>query len=604
VTSPREDGGELSTGLLRCPFCHDDVNVAAGDWLACKQCLARHHAPCWTESGGCASCHATETLLQQTLPAPSSSRAAPPWSLVVAVGAIGGAVGFLHLKTDARLQGVEARLGEQASVSARRVGELQTILSKDLAGAATDRGRDLAAAGERTRRVVALESMFARLSQGVRDPAQLRAQRPATLAVANPPPAATEQPGDVVTTLPGTYEDLCVADGGKYLVVKLKDREGLVVFDTDERKIAGTLDVARKDFAFAAGGRVVLVYDRAKNVLESWDVAKLERTKTKPNPFSTPILALVMGHSRDDEALVRRIGKASLLRTATLAPPDGEENDFPSSWSVTKPPFLRADRDLTSVVELAVDNGVTVSVYARNGRAFAFKSFQAPEGAVVPGDDGRFYTSMGSIFSSDLTRLARPDPTSLLPGIGGGFVLGLGRGGRISIHRSPGHFALATCGTCPGWPSDSHSNTPAPIDDFGGLTGDRRITFLPGRNRIVFVPPSNDRIVCRDFDLKASLDKTGFDYVHVASTAPGRATPGTTWEYQVRVLTNATELKYSLARAPEGMSVSDSGKVSWSVPASFSGSEKVILFVRAGSDRQTTYQEFRITSDGGAPPAK
>jgi hypothetical protein len=41
---------------VRCPWCHDELAVATGEWLACGSCLARHHPDCWAEATACASC--------------------------------------------------------------------------------------------------------------------------------------------------------------------------------------------------------------------------------------------------------------------------------------------------------------------------------------------------------------------------------------------------------------------------------------------------------------------------------------------------------------------------------------------------------------------
>lgn len=63
------------SGLGRCPFCHDDVHVEAGAWVACQQCLARHHTGCWAEGGRCAACGAARAL----------DRRAGPRSAVIAL---------------------------------------------------------------------------------------------------------------------------------------------------------------------------------------------------------------------------------------------------------------------------------------------------------------------------------------------------------------------------------------------------------------------------------------------------------------------------------------------------------------------------------------
>ncbi len=42
------------TAGQRCPFCHDAVPAQTG--VACADCLARHHAPCWEEHARCSAC--------------------------------------------------------------------------------------------------------------------------------------------------------------------------------------------------------------------------------------------------------------------------------------------------------------------------------------------------------------------------------------------------------------------------------------------------------------------------------------------------------------------------------------------------------------------
>lgn len=55
AVAPRDDV-RVASSRARCPFCHADVDADAADWVACKGCLARHHLPCWGESGACATC--------------------------------------------------------------------------------------------------------------------------------------------------------------------------------------------------------------------------------------------------------------------------------------------------------------------------------------------------------------------------------------------------------------------------------------------------------------------------------------------------------------------------------------------------------------------
>jgi hypothetical protein len=54
----------VAQSALRCPFCHGTVEVAARDWVACRTCLARHHAACWQDGKTCASCGGRERLVE------------------------------------------------------------------------------------------------------------------------------------------------------------------------------------------------------------------------------------------------------------------------------------------------------------------------------------------------------------------------------------------------------------------------------------------------------------------------------------------------------------------------------------------------------------
>lgn len=60
------DRDDVHVVANRCPFCRDTVSVDDDATLVCQRCLARHHAPCWSEDkrggGRCSACGATERL--------------------------------------------------------------------------------------------------------------------------------------------------------------------------------------------------------------------------------------------------------------------------------------------------------------------------------------------------------------------------------------------------------------------------------------------------------------------------------------------------------------------------------------------------------------
>jgi hypothetical protein len=72
VESARDDAKReditVSRSATRCPYCHEDVVVAARDWVACRSCLARHHESCWAERAACSTCSEREALVSASAP--------------------------------------------------------------------------------------------------------------------------------------------------------------------------------------------------------------------------------------------------------------------------------------------------------------------------------------------------------------------------------------------------------------------------------------------------------------------------------------------------------------------------------------------------------
>lgn len=71
---PREREPEVHVGHspVRCPFCHEDVQVEGEAWVACAGCLARHHAECWSETARCGACKGTQSLAKSGPPVTTS----------------------------------------------------------------------------------------------------------------------------------------------------------------------------------------------------------------------------------------------------------------------------------------------------------------------------------------------------------------------------------------------------------------------------------------------------------------------------------------------------------------------------------------------------
>jgi len=110
----------------------------------------------------------------------------------------------------------------------------------------------------------------------------------------------------------------------------------------------------------------------------------------------------------------------------------------------------------------------------------------------------------------------------------------------------------------------------------------------------------NDKLHLYKFDLGAALEKSGVNYLFVASRPPG-AEPGKVYKYTVAVKSKKGGVKAKLDAGPEGMKVTEDGTVTWNVPNDFTGGESVIL-TTSDKGGQEVFHTF--TPPVAALPAK
>lgn len=66
---------QVQAHYIRCPYCHDNVQPDTDDWVACQQCLARHHTECWENR--CSACQCADHLQPGTNSSPSQNDSNP-----------------------------------------------------------------------------------------------------------------------------------------------------------------------------------------------------------------------------------------------------------------------------------------------------------------------------------------------------------------------------------------------------------------------------------------------------------------------------------------------------------------------------------------------
>jgi len=427
------------------------------------------------------------------------------------------------------------------------------------------------------------------------------------LASAAPLRAADDE---ITTKLPAKCDECQVAGAGQYLVMKLKSTRGLTVYDAKTQKLS-TLELPDEDFIFAAGGDTAFVYLKESNELQTWRLSTAKQLKVKGFADKPNVQGLLMGHSRGDLALIRMgrnpntggFGndnmvdtteiKMSPIKYAFAGGAGGRQ------WDQSQ---LRSNGDMTRLADWAsMPQPNTVAILSKTADGYQYAAAYGMPANMIPGDDGRIYTTMGNTvepnpdynpnFGGTPFKMSTAiKGKTLVPAIGGQFVLGVTREGGLTLYAARSTDAIAPLGDFPGWDPPKPEGGVRP-GGFTGITGpdgipvrtedlgpgaqndgknplslDRRICFAPGMDHIVFLPHANDKVVQRKFDLKATLDAGGEEYLMVVSVPTLRAKAGTAWDYQLKTVAKSGPVKYDLPKAPDGMTVAADGKIAWTPP--------------------------------------
>lgn len=433
-----------------------------------------------------------------------------------------------------------------------------------------------------------------------------------------PAPAAGE---DSVTALPAPVVDLAVADAGRSLVLQLQGQKGLAVYDTRTQKLS-TIALPSADFTFGAGGDTAVVFLKETNEIRSFNLQTLAQIKAKEFADPVILMRIVMGHSRRDLAFVRIArGTDSLSQTTnqfldvstlTLQPPRDTQLRLGRNSSYRDNAHYRANGDMSRMTEWATSHSPCgIYLYTRTGDGYQMQGNHDSAGHLAMGDDGRIYTGLGSVmdlalkqegpFPAPIGPVGKVPGSSLFPGIGGQFFLGLQSDGTLTLYPSGETTALCPLDPFPDWtpPRSFDPKRPQPpstMDDWlkGTLTLDKRITFAPAAGHLVFLPPASDRLIQRQFDLTAAFEKSGRDYLQVLSTPPVNAKAGAQWEYRLTTLAKHSPLKFQLEKSPEGMVLSPEGTLTWKIPGGIQGTAPVTVTI-TDSKAQVIRHTFTIT---------
>jgi uncharacterized protein DUF1559/SLA1 Homology Domain 1 (SHD1) protein len=429
--------------------------------------------------------------------------------------------------------------------------------------------------------------------------------------IALPKIEPTKFEGDEKTIkLPGAASDFIAASGGKLLLAHLKQLRQIAVLDVSRAEIVKYLPVGSDDVLMAAGASKLIVLLRDKNILQRYNLETFERELSVTTPTTDTITSMVMGSASAGPVLMTTGrddfgGQIRLLDPATMKLIDykmaGQQQGF---FLRGGGPYSRASANgrifATGETVLAVSDATVTPL----GGGFDQRGW-----GLVPNIDGTILYSPTGMFNSDLKQIGTERPGGIpIPAVQGGYYVlvagepfaGIGSGGKlpsVSIHVEGDKRPLLTLSGIFAEVVD-RSRT-----DFNqGMPLDKRLWFIPDAHLLVEVRATLDSLLLHRVDLERLLEKSEVDYLFVASRPPLTAAPGKELSYQLAVRAKRGGVKYELAAGPEGMNLSPSGLVKWTVPADAAGTRhQVIIGVRDALE-QEVFHTFTIGVPGTPKP--
>lgn len=136
--------------------------------------------------------------------------------------------------------------------------------------------------------------------------------------------------------------------------------------------------------------------------------------------------------------------------------------------------------------------------------------------------------------------------------------------------------------------------------EWGYIHGQPRVHFLPEVKLLVTLPETDDAVVLRSLDLREALKKSPQPQLAVISRPETRVEPGSDYAYAIDAVSTAGGVKYRVESGPQGMTVSDAGRVQWHVPASAKGTTASVLIVLTDASGKEIFHNFKIAVGGPA----
>ncbi|QDV23373.1 S1 family peptidase [Aureliella helgolandensis] len=403
--------------------------------------------------------------------------------------------------------------------------------------------------------------------------------------------------------LPGPVKDIVVGGGGRFLVMHFETLQKLAVFDVSELKIVTYFPVDDQQVFFAAGAEHVVALMAEKNTITRWSLKTFERELTKLVPIPYEATTFSMGAASGGPIL---IGSA---RGSSVSSVDFFDLRTLEQIELDKAPD-RADMHRGTQVRASADGSVfgvwRTSVSPSGIKALHFNGNEVTEyyehdsaGYVVPNSNGTVLFTANGLFTNQVEAVAssiRRQANLAVPAVHGDYYLSIGipEGSRQGEAKQPRVFLCRIDQKTPlvMLPAIPLHLVDGDIWSRDPMTIDKRVFLIPRAEVILTLVETRDKLEAVRFDLDATLDSSGLDYLFIHSVPPKFISAGEVLEYQLEVKSKRGGVRYSLESGPDGMTLTKDGFIRWETDLESAPEKQTIIVSLSDDSGQSIFHTF------------
>ena len=111
---------------------------------------------------------------------------------------------------------------------------------------------------------------------------------------------------------------------------------------------------------------------------------------------------------------------------------------------------------------------------------------------------------------------------------------------------------------------------------------------------LVVALQGSSELYLRKVDVEKLMEEADFDYLFVESSPPSKIPAGELFEYQIEVKSKRGGVKFSLEAGPEGLKISERGKLTWQVPYRAEGKVESVITTISDDSGQQKFFTFKL----------